>query len=63
FNVWMAFPGIYAFSMSSLGYLWLCKTIDMLKDVNLERVCSDTEKTKIMLKDLEILVSVQCGKS
>jgi len=55
FNVWMAFPGIYSFSMSSLGYLWMCKDIDLLNDVNLERVCSDTEKTKIMLKDLNLI--------
>ena len=55
FNVWMAFPGIYSFSMSSLGYLWMCKNIDLLEDVNLERVCSDTEKTKIMLKDLDLI--------
>ena len=55
FNVWMAFPGIYSFSMSSLGYLWMCKNIDLLADVNLERVCSDTEKTKIMLKDLDLI--------
>jgi len=55
FNVWMAFPGIYSFSMSSLGYLWMCKNIDLLEDVNLERVCSSTEKTKIMLKDLDLI--------
>lgn len=55
FNVWMAFPGIYSFSLSSLGYLWVCKSMDMMEDVNLERVCSDTEKTKIMLKDLNLI--------
>lgn len=55
FNVWMAFPGIYSFSMSSLGYLWLCKNIDMLEDVNLERITSDTEKTKIMVQSVDML--------
>lgn len=55
FNVWMAFPGIYSFSMSSLGYLWICKNIDLLEDVNLERVCSDTKKTKFMIKDINLI--------
>jgi len=55
FNVWMAFPGIYSFSMSSLGYLWICKNIDLLEDVNLERICSDTKKTDIMIKDVNLI--------
>lgn len=55
YNVWMAFPGIYSFSMSSLGYLWLCKNIDLLQDVNLERICSDTKKTKFMVKDINLM--------
>lgn len=55
FNVWMAFPGIYSFSMSSLGYLWICKMIDMLEDVNIERICTDTSKTKFMIKDIDLI--------
>mgnify|MGYP001805825007 CR=1 FL=1 len=55
FNVWMAFPGIYSFSMSSLGYLWICKIIDLLEDVNLERICTDTKKTDLMIKDINLL--------
>lgn len=54
-NVWMAFPGIYSFSMSSLGYLWLCKNIDLLEDVNLERICLDTKKTKFMIQDINLI--------
>lgn len=54
-NVWMAFPGIYSFSMSSLGYLWICKNIDLLEDVYLERVCSDTTTTKLMIKDVDLI--------
>lgn len=45
FVMWMAFPGVYSFSMSSLGYLWMYKTLDELEGVNVERICSDTEKT------------------
>jgi len=55
FNVWMAFPGIYSFSMSSLGYLWICRNIDMLEDVNLERICSDTKTTRFMIKDVDLV--------
>lgn len=55
FNVWMAFPGIYSFSMSSLGYLELCKNIDLLEDVNLERICTNTSKTKLMIKDINLI--------
>lgn len=55
FNVWMAFPGIYSFAMSSIGYLWICKNIDMLESVNLERVCTDTTKTKCMVKDVDLI--------
>jgi len=55
FNVWMAFPGIYSFSMSSLGYLWLCSKIDLLDDVNIERICTDTKKTNLMIKDINLM--------
>ncbi len=50
--MWMAFPGIYSFSMSSLGYLWMFKTIDEIEGINIERICSDTEKTKFAKPDL-----------
>lgn len=54
FVMWMAFPGIYSFSMSSLGYLWMFKTIDMIDGVNIERICSDTEKTVFNIKDVNL---------
>ena len=55
YNVWMAFPGIYSFSMSSIGYLWICKNIDLLEDVNLERICTNTHKTKFMAQDVDLI--------
>lgn len=55
FNVWMAFPGIYSFSMSSLGYLWLSKVIDSIADVNLERICTDTQRTKYMVQNVDMI--------
>ncbi len=52
FVMWMAFPGIYSFSMSSLGYLWMYKTIDEKGEINIERICSDTQKTKFSINDV-----------
>ena len=43
-NIWMVFPGPESFALSSLGYLWLFKTIDEMKNVNIERVYADSEK-------------------
>lgn len=54
FVMWMAFPGIYSFSMSSLGYLWMFKTIDSKTDVNIERICLDTEKTAYNVSDVKL---------
>ena len=52
FTVWMGFPERYEFSMSSLGYLWLFKIIDETDDFNVERICSDTEKTIAQMPDM-----------
>lgn len=55
YNVWMAFPGIYSFSMSSLGFLWIFKNLDMLEDVFVERICTDTESTLTNPKDVDLI--------
>ena len=47
FNMWMAFPGPYSFAMSSLGYLWMFKSIDEMEGVNIERICTDTKETAL----------------
>ena len=52
FVVWLGFPGVYSFSMSSLGYLWMFKTLDESDDISVERICSDTKKTKFNFPDL-----------
>ncbi len=54
FAMWMAFPGTYSFSMSSLGYLWMYKTIDSQTDVNIERICLDTEKTRYNISEVKL---------
>ncbi|MFI3301064.1 MAG: radical SAM protein [Candidatus Gastranaerophilales bacterium] len=55
FKIWLAFPGIYSFSMSSLGYLWIYKTIDELEDVSIERICSDSENTLFNREEINLL--------
>ena len=54
FVIWMAFPGIYSFSMSSLGFFFFYKTIDTLNGVNIERICSDTKTTRYRISDVKI---------
>ena len=55
YNVWMAFPACTAFSLSSLGYMWLFKALDTAEGVFAERVCSDTKITKINSKDVDAM--------
>jgi len=55
FVMWMAFPGIYSFSLSSLGYLWMYKSIDELEDVYIERICSDTKTTQYGISDVNLI--------
>lgn len=52
--MWMAFPGIYSFSMSSLGYLWMFKSIDELEGVNVERITSDTKTTTLRRENIDL---------
>lgn len=50
----LAFPGIYSFSMSSLGYLWMFKCIDELDDVNIERITSDTKASFLRRESIDL---------
>lgn len=43
--VWMGFPERDSFSLNSLGHMWLFKELDEYEEINVERICSDTEKT------------------
>lgn len=54
FVMWMGFPGIYSFSMSSLGYLWMFKSLDEIDGVNIERICSDTENTQYNISEVKV---------
>lgn len=55
FNVWMAFPGPESFALSSLGFLWMYKSIDECFDVNVEMLCLDTKTTKIRKENLDMM--------
>lgn len=55
FNMWFAFPGPESFAMSSLGYLWLYKAIDLTDGVNVERIYSDTKTTTIMRGKVDLI--------
>ena len=55
FNVWMAFPGPESFALSSLGFLWMYKSIDECDDINVEMIFQDTKKTVIHKNALHML--------
>lgn len=53
--MWFFFPGCEAFALSSLGYLWLFKTIDEREDIEIERVYSDSKTTNIMRNEISLI--------
>lgn len=55
FSMWFAFPGPESFALSSLGYLWLFRAIDMMPDIDIERVYSDTKTTKIHRDKIDLI--------
>lgn len=54
-NIWAAFPAIYSFGMSSLGYLSIFKRLDEHKDYYVERIFTDTKSTQIPLSDVDLM--------
>lgn len=54
-NVWLAFPGIYSFGMSSIGYLSIFKTIDEMEDIYIERIFTDTKNTQLKPQAIDIM--------
>lgn len=55
FNMWFAFPGPESFALSSLGYLWLYRAIDMMEDVDIERIYTDTKTTRILRDKINLI--------
>lgn len=55
FNMWFVFPGPESFALSSMGYLWLYKDIDMMENINIEYVYADSKTTKIMRENIDLI--------
>ena len=54
-NVWMTFPSMQTFGMSSLGYMSIVKTIDQRKDFFVEKIFTDTTNTKLRLNEVDAM--------
>ena len=54
-NIWCAFPECYSFAMSSLGYLWIFKSMDEDESINVERIYSDTKSPKMSVNDIDAI--------
>lgn len=54
-NIWMAFPSMQTFGMSSLGYMSIVKTLDERPDYYVEKIFTDTKKTKLQPSQVDIL--------
>ncbi len=56
YNIWLAFPQIYSFGMSSLGYVSIYESIDKnLDDVFVERIFTDTKNTIKRLSEIDLI--------
>ena len=54
-HMWFFFPGPEDFAMSSLGYLWLYKELDILSNIDVERVYSDSVTTKFVYENVDLI--------
>lgn len=54
-NVWCAFPAVYNFGMSALGFLSVFEHIDSIEEIFAERIFTDTQKTYLQIKDVDVL--------
>ena len=52
---WFCYPAINSFALSSLGYLWLLKEAEMLPDVCVEKITTDTETTCFMPSEVDLM--------
>lgn len=53
-NVWIAFPGIYNFGMSALGFLTVFEMMDKDENINAERIFTDTKTTMIDARKVDM---------
>ena len=56
YNIWLAFPQIYSFGMSSLGYVSIFQSIDeKFDDVYIERVFTDSKTNLKNINDIDLI--------
>ena len=56
YNIWLAFPQIYSFGMSSLGYVSIFQSIDeTFDDVYVERVFTDSKTTLKNINEIDLI--------
>ena len=56
YNIYLAFPQIYSFGMSSLGFVSIFQSIDEhFDDVYVERVFTDSKTTLKNIKDIDLI--------
>ncbi len=54
-NVWFAHPTIESFALSSLGFMHIFKMLDLMKDVKVERIYTDTRLVEIPPQDVHVV--------
>ena len=54
-NIWMAFPAMQSFGMSSLGYMSIVKMLDQRKDFYVEKIFTDTNKPILAPTSVDIM--------
>ena len=54
-NIWMAFPAMTSFGMSSLGYMSIVKTLDMREDYYVEKIFTDTESANLLPSSVDVM--------
>ncbi len=54
-NIWSAFPAVYNFGMSALGYMSIFRRLDEQESYFVERIFTDTKDTQLSINDVDVL--------
>ncbi len=54
-NIWCAFPAVYNFGMSALGFLKVFQMVDKTEGILAERIFTDTKTTYIQYKNIDVI--------
>lgn len=54
-NIWMAFPALTSFGMSSLGYMSIVKRLDLRSDYFVEKIFTDTDSTRLRPTEVDVI--------